>query len=352
MPRLRPAPKEKVSVDKMDSSESGSALFENKTETAEPELHENVEAAPGGPIEVEIAPKEAKVEKVEEPKEDPALALQKQLDELKKSEEIQRTQAAQAIRERDEAIKRAQEREVEVVKLQKETTQSHYDQIASALAAAQADAERAAQDVEVAGNASDFKALADAQRRLARAESRIDKMEDGKFELEARLQAEKAAPRVEPKVESPPQQPTIDQVIDSWRLPEITTKYLKANPGYVADPSKLDVLKYWNQKAVKSGLTVHSQAFIDYVDEKMKLEENPPKEEPQQEQQRTNIVSAPVSREVPSGGTGTRSNGKVTLTAAEREFAKISGITEAEYARQKQKLQEMKANGSYSDGRQ
>jgi hypothetical protein len=337
MPRLRPAPKEKVSVDKLDPSESMSGLFEATEKEPESELHENKPAEP----EVEV--------KEPEKQEDPALALQKQLDELKKSEELQRTQREQAVRERDEANKRAQEREVEVNKLQKENTQTNYDSISSALAAAQADAERAAQDVEIAGNASDFKALADAQRRLARAEARIDKLEDGKFELESRLKVEKAEPKVEPKVET---QPTVDQVIDSWRLPEITTKYLKANPGYVIDPVKLDTLKYWNNKAAKAGLTVHSQAYIDYVDGKMKEEENPPKEEPRQEQQRTNIVSAPVSREVPSGGTGIRSNGKITLTAQEREFAKLSGITEAEYAKQKQRLAEMKANGSYDDGRQ
>ena len=335
MPRLRPAPKK-----------------EEIEEAPEVKLHEN-EPEEEVAFEAPSLKEEPKIEVKEEPKEDPSLALQKQLDELKKSEELQRSQREQAIRERDEAIKRAQERDLEVVKLQKETTQSQYDSIASALTAAQAEAERAAQDVEVAGNNSDFKALADAQRRLARSEARIDKLEDGKFELEARVRAEKAAPKVEPKVETIHQQPTIDQVIDSWKLPEITTKYLKANPGYVADPAKLGALKYWNDKAAKTGLTVHSQAFIDYVDQKMKLEDAPVKEEPKEEkQERTNIVSAPVSREVPSGGTGNRSNGKVTLSAEEKEFARISGVTEVEYAKQKQKLAEMKANGSYSDGRQ
>jgi hypothetical protein len=69
-----------------------------------------------------------------------------------------------------------------------------------------------------------------------------------------------------------------------------------------------------------------------------------------QPQQRTSIVSAPVSRDVPSGTTP-RKNGKITLTAEQRESARISGITEAEYAKQLEKYREMKANGTYGDGR-
>jgi hypothetical protein len=213
------------------------------------------------------------------------------------------------------------------------------------LAGAQAEAERAAQEVEIAGSNGDFKALADAQRRLARSEARIDKLEDGKFELESRVKAERAAPKVEPKVE--PQQPTVDQVIDSWKLPESTTRYLKAHPNYVTDQRKFNALKYWNDRAYESGLELHSQAFLDYVEANM----NPPKEEPktEQPQQRTNIVSAPVSREVPSGGTRQK-NGTVTLTAMEKEAASLAGITETEYAKQKLKLMEAKANGQYTGG--
>ena len=78
---------------------------------------------------------------------------------------------------------------------------------------------------------------------------------------------------------------------------------------------------------------------------------NPPAEEKveKQEQQRTNIVSAPVSREVPSGG-GTRQNGKITLTKEQQEAARISGVTETEYARNLVKMNEAKANGQYTGG--
>jgi len=72
------------------------------------------------------------------------------------------------------------------------------------------------------------------------------------------------------------------------------------------------------------------------------------REAPAQQQQRTSIVSAPVSREVPTS-TPNRQNGKITLTAAQVEAAKMAGITPAEYAKQLQKLTEMKSNGTYGD---
>jgi hypothetical protein len=61
--------------------------------------------------------------------------------------------------------------------------------------------------------------------------------------------------------------------------------------------------------------------------------------------------SAPVSREVPSAGSGTRPPGKITLTAQQKEFARISGISETEYARNLLKLNQMKALGEYNESR-
>jgi len=56
-------------------------------------------------------------------------------------------------------------------------------------------------------------------------------------------------------------------------------------------------------------------------------------------------VSAPVSRGVPGGGS--YGHGKVELSAAEREAARISGISDTDYARNKIRLQAEKAAGRY-----
>ncbi len=65
---------------------------------------------------------------------------------------------------------------------------------------------------------------------------------------------------------------------------------------------------------------------------------------------RSCIVSAPVSRGVPSSTPGW-ATGKITLTPAEREAARLSGISEVEYAKHRLRLNAMKASGEYADRR-
>jgi hypothetical protein len=66
-----------------------------------------------------------------------------------------------------------------------------------------------------------------------------------------------------------------------------------------------------------------------------------------QEPSRRSIVSAPVSRQTTAtlGEDFERNRGQVHLSAAEGEAARISGITPAEYAKQKLKMLEAKARG-------
>ena len=328
MPRLRPLPKERASLDQPDPSESVSSLFESKEETPEVELHENKEPVP------EPEPV------VEEPKaDDPTLALQKQLEELRKSEEFQRNRAEQAAKEREEALKRAQERDVEVVKFQKEATQSQLDHVSTALSAAQAEAESAKRDIKTAITNADPDAQTEAYERLAAARANISKLEDGKFELEARVKAE---PKPEVRQEPKQVQPT---------LPETALSWLRAHPQYLNDPEKNAQIQWLHHVVVKEGKSAFSPEYFNSMEEHLGLREAPKEPEKPQEQQRTNIVSAPVSREVPSSGTGTRQkNGTVTLTALEKEAAKDAGVTETEYAKQKLRLLEAKANGQYTGG--
>jgi hypothetical protein len=63
------------------------------------------------------------------------------------------------------------------------------------------------------------------------------------------------------------------------------------------------------------------------------------------EPSRRSVVSAPVSRESGLLSDGFDRKQQHTLSAAEAEAAKISGVTPTEYLKQKLKLQQMKANG-------
>lgn len=75
----------------------------------------------------------------------------------------------------------------------------------------------------------------------------------------------------------------------------------------------------------------------------------PPMDEPMPEP-RAVPYSAPVSRDPPSPSTGRRSSDtRVVLSAAEREHARLAGISEVEFARQKVRLGQMKQGGFYTE---
>jgi nucleoid-associated protein YgaU len=56
-------------------------------------------------------------------------------------------------------------------------------------------------------------------------------------------------------------------------------------------------------------------------------------------------------RGTPSGETGQRPLRTIRLTAEEQEYARVAGISDVEYARQKQKLAQAKAAGDYGERR-
>jgi hypothetical protein len=320
MPRLRPVAEKKDEVAKAAVA-------------AEPEV--TIEE-PEDQVEVEVT------DTPEPDANEATVALQKQLDDLKKSEQIQKDAYTQAIRERDDAVRQAREFNAERARAEKESQEYQVTSIDSALAAAKAEAEKAQADIETAANLGDTKGQADAYRRLARAEARLDKLEDGKEALAARAK--------EPPPPARTEQPT--HIVDTWGLPPNTSVWLKGRPEFISSPANINALKYWADRAEKSGLRAHSDEHIKWVDAKM-LEElggsaPPAAEKIEVKPERQVQVSAPPSRDVP-GSNGKRQTNKITLTRDQVEAAKASGISTEEYAKALMKINEMKANGEYGD---
>src|SRR6266478_1879688 len=137
------------------------------------------------------------VEKSQPEQDEASLAFQKQIDALRKSEQIQKDRNAELVREREDSIKRANERESEIHRLKKTTVESQVEAVGNALAAASAEAEAAQHDIEKALELGDFKGQADAYRRLAKAERDIGTLESGKVELEAQAKAASEPAKVE-----------------------------------------------------------------------------------------------------------------------------------------------------------
>ena len=311
MPRLRPVqakPEEEI-----EATVESSAAEQNVNTTVE----------------------EPVVEAAEPEVDDASQALQKQLAELRKSEELARQRATQAERDRETALASARERETQIAKFQKEAQQSQADAINSALAAATSDAEKAQQDIENAASLGDTKGQAEAYRRLARAEANIARLEDGKTEIEARQK--------EPQQQ--PQQQSSDP-IDRMAIPDQAKTWLRSHNDYLTNPRLNAKINAAHYDLIEEGYGAYTPEYITAMEEKLGLRQAQ-RSEPQQ-QQRTSIVSAPVSREAPSSNPQIR-NGQIRLTAAQREAAKNAGVTEKVYAEQLQRINEMKANGSYGD---
>lgn len=330
MPRLRPAP---------EKTETDPQLEELTPETEQESPHLGGEEIP--PFEEKVEKKEELEPEVLKTEEDPSAALKKQIEALKRSEEIQRSQLS---RERDDALRRLQDYESEVGRSRKEVFQSQHDAISTALGAAQSEAESAKRDIKTAIVNGDVDAQTDAMERLASAKANMSRLEDGKLELESRLKEAPEPRRTEI--------PNVESTIDGLKIPEVGKAFLREHPEFLTNSSLNIRIQNWHVEAIEDkGYKPFSADYMAYINERAGFTEPEPETAPQPSPHRkAPIVSAPVSREPPSTPNQSR-GGQITLNALEREAAKNSGISDAEYAKQKKKLMEMKANGSYGDQR-
>jgi hypothetical protein len=142
--------------------------------------------------------------------------------------------------------------------------------------------------------------------------------------------------------------------------------WLEATPGAKENIAALNIL---HQHAIQSGFADTSPEYFSFLENQLATLQRPapaaslinemqqrvaqvqPQEQPKATRPRAVPVSAPVSREVPSAGGGFRTPSRITLTLEQREAAKMSGVSETEYAKQLLRLRELQASGEYSDRR-
>jgi hypothetical protein len=143
-------------------------------------------------------------------------------------------------------------------------------------------------------------------------------------------------------------------------------EWLGRNPQAQQHLAELDQL---HRAAVRSGLVDGSPHYFEFLEQGLQrlpppnsgaehmaeemqaraAEHAPPRPQPR-EPQVSRYMSAPVSREVPSAN-GSRQSDKITLTADQKEAAKMSGISEVEYARQLMRINEARERGEMNDQR-
>lgn len=345
MPRLRPArtPEEAAAVpsDKPVTIEL----------TATPPLPDaDAPAEPDKPTPPKPAPA---AEPLPEPEPEPELAtdaeaddntLVKQLADLKAAEALVKQQLAEARSREEAALRQAQDREQELVRERGSREQAEYDSVLSAIGAAQAEADKAQNDLEAALTAQDYRVAAEAQRRLATATTRLVTLEDGKAAAEVRREESKARP-------APSSDPVASAIDGMTNLSSRQRNWLKDHRDAFTDPAKNAYLGAAHWDAIRAGHAQDSEAYFVMLEEKLGYRQPPrpsPSSEP--ETQRKSIpMSAPVSREIPSLGGGNTTPSRVTLTAEQREAARIAGVDDVTYAKNYLRLQELKKHGHYQE---
>jgi hypothetical protein len=210
------------------------------------------------------------------------------------------------------------ERELDTTRQQleaskKEVTTSQLDTVLSGIQAAEADATSAEKDYVAAAEAGDFQAQARAQRRMAGAESRIQRLKEAEGDLKEQATTKPAA-RQETR-----QQPTVDPVerFTAGMSPK-SAAWIRSHPDCVTDTKKNARMLAAHNLAMADDIPVDSDDYFARIEAGIA----PKQAQQQQEAPKVNIrPSAPVA---PSGNSSGGMNGggqTVTLTRREAEAA-------------------------------
>ena len=303
-------------------------------------------------IDVSVEGETPVVDKAKEPQVDDVADLKKQLEALKKSEQVNLETQERLKREAAEAIAQRQKIETEVVEQRSNTAQAQLDAIEAAIASTKAEATAAERDLESAIQMADSKAQADAYRRLSRSESNLGRLEDGKIELEQGIAAAKEAAKVEPKTQKNEQQ----DAVEAMNVPERAKEWLRDHREFVDNPRKNLKLQSAHFDALDEGHKEFSTDYFLAVEKLLGLRKAEKEEkddvDDKSDDDRAAIGSAPINRD--SGGSGNgdgNTRTRVRLTKDQAEAARISGVSEKVNAENLLKLNEAKKNGLYQEGR-
>lgn len=218
---------------------------------------------------------------------------------------------------------------------QKTTAETRYDAVKAGIEATKATRARLVADQKAALEAADYDKV-----------SRItDELADVAAEARQLVQEKAAADRRagEGRVEEKKQPVSSGDVFEDWigQMPASTQAYLRKHKDDVIQPHRNKRLLIADAMAQSDGFSPGTEAYFDAIDKHMgyvvkeEPEETGESDEPEDRNEPKRRVSAPPSRE----GSASNGSGKgVRLTPAEREIATHMGMTEASYAKQKERL--------------
>lgn len=201
--------------------------------------------------------------------------------------------AQQATQQAQEATQRLQQAEGQVVS-------SQLDTVLSGIAAAEAEASSAEKDYIAASEAGDFAAQARAQRKMAGAESRIQRLTEAKDDLE-----DTAKRRPAPSAQQRPAAPArasadpIEHLIADGNISGKSASWLRAHPE-VADPKTNARMMAAHNLAIADDVELESEEYFRRIEDGIKP--GTKKVEPQRQGNGTRPSSAAASGGAAGGG--------------------------------------------------
>lgn len=314
-------PFEKVEFEFPDEKQEGTKVEDIKAE--EKKTVEN-------DVEVEVVDDTPPQDRGRKPAEPPAEVTDEELaeysDKVRKRiqhfsrgyhDERRRAEAAQ--REREEAVKFAQNLVEENKKLKTEREKNLSALLEQAKARSAAELDQAKRAYKEAFETADSDKIVEAQEALTAAKIRADKVANFK---PPSLQPKETPVKPELTASTPPSEPQPDPKAVAWQ---------RENKWFGSDDEMTSLALGLHQKLVREGINPQSDDYYDRINRRMRqlfpeafddaLEENSPAEKPR----RANVV-APASR-----STAPR---KIVLTESQVKIAKRLGITPEQYARQ------------------
>ena len=236
--------------------------------------------------------------------------VKKRIQHFSKGYHEERRAKEAAFREREEAIRLAQQLMEENKKLQSTQGQTQQVLLEQAKKVVQSEVEQAKRKLKDAYDAGDSDKLLEAQEELTAAKIRADRVNNFK---PAPLQEEK--PAVQPAPQPVQQEPVrVDAKASAWQ---------EANPWFGSDDEMTALALTVHRKLVESGVNPTSDEYYDRINTRMR--QVFPDAFPSEKPVKKSTVVAPATRSTAPK--------KIVLTQSQVNIAKRLGLTNEQYAR-------------------
>ena len=244
--------------------------------------------------------------------------VQKRIDKLTADKHAERRAKEQLARERDEALRVAQEFQNQAYALKAQANQYEQGFVHQAKSRTEIEIEQAQSEYQTAFEAGDSAKMADAAKKMAAAAAQ-------KSQLDTYI----PPPQVQqPVYQQAPAQPQVDREAIANQ-----TRFLQDNPWFSKDQEMTNRALQLHEEAVKQAPhLIGTSEYYDWIKTLMVREFPAERFTPgTQAQSPAQSHVAPVSR-TSASAPGNKAPRKVTLTESQVRIAKRLGITPAQYA--------------------